>query len=393
VANEEAPAAVTGATKPRVLIADTSRSVRAVIGSHLRDRFEVREVEDGEAAWQAVLLDGNIRVLLTELGLTKVNGLDLLTRVRSSKVKRIRELPVVVMTSEEESRDRQRAAGLGVTDFITKTTQRTELVSRLEVLLKLSATREALAETQASLESARTVDPDTELLNPSFFDKQVDKLVSYARRNLSDLALICVRVELSIAPADTWEGEIEQRVKLVGRTLAASIRLEDLGTRSDRFEFCVATQSSGLSSVLRFAARLRKVLENVEAAGPGVEVWTCIGVATLSEELRRGGEELRTLAQKRALQAQTARSRRIVLGAVEGAAPGAVEGRGEDGSMDINLALALIRAGRGGEVIAHLPRLLEQLNPLLRLVRQQQELQAANHEGDSSGDKLPRIPR
>src|SRR6266436_3457127 len=199
-------------------VADTSRSVRAVIGSHLRDRFEVREAEDGEAAWQAVLLDGNIRVLLTELGLTKVNGLDLLTRVRSSKVKRIRELPVVVMTSEEEGHDRQRAAGLGVTDFVTKTAPRAELVSRLDVLLKLSATREALAETQASLESALTIDPDTELLNPQFFDKQVDKLVSYARRNLSDLALICIRVELSVSQSDTWEGEIEQRIKLVGRT-------------------------------------------------------------------------------------------------------------------------------------------------------------------------------
>ncbi len=393
MANEVPASAVAGAAKPRVLIADTSRSVRAGLASHLRDRFEVREAEDGEAAWQAVLLDGNIRVLLTELGLTKVSGLDLLTRVRSSKVKRIRELPVVVMTSEEDSHDRQRAAGLGVTDFLTKTTPRPELVSRLEVMLKLSATREALAETQASLESARTVDPDTELLNPSFFDKQVDKLVSYARRNLTDLALICVRVELSVAQAGTWEGEIEQRIKLVGRTLAASIRLEDLGTRSDRFEFCVATQTSGLSGVLRFAARLRKVLENVEAAGPGVEVWTCIGVATLSEELRRGAEELRGLAQKRAQQAQASRSRRIILGTAEGAAPGALDGRGEDGSMDINLALALIRAGRGGEVVAHLPRLLEQLNPLLRLVRQQQELQSAKNEGEDPGDKLPRIPK
>jgi two-component system cell cycle response regulator len=393
VANEVPTPTAPAAAKPRVLVADTSRSVRAVIGSHLRDRFEVREAEDGEAAWQAVLLDGNIRVLLTELGLTKVNGLDLLTRVRSSKVKRIRELPVVVMTSEEEGHDRQRAAGLGVTDFVTKTAPRAELVSRLDVLLKLSATREALAETQASLESALTIDPDTELLNPQFFDKQVDKLVSYARRNLSDLALICVRVELSVSQSDTWEGEIEQRIKLVGRTLAASIRLEDLGTRSDRFEFCVATQTNGLSGILRFAARLRKVLENVEAAGPGVEVWTCIGVATLSEELRRGAEELRSLAQKRAMQAHTARSRRIILGTAEGAAPGALDGRGEDGSMDINLALALIRAGRGGEVVAHLPRLLDQLNPLLRLVRQQQELQAAKSEGEGPGEKLPRVPR
>jgi len=376
-----------------VLIADTSRSVRAALANNLRDRFEVREAEDGEAAWQAILLDGNIRVLLTELGLTKVSGVDLLTRVRSSKVKRIRELPLVVMTAEDEGHDRQRAAGLAVTDFFPKATPRAELHARLDVLLKLSATREALAESQASLESARTVDPDTELLNLQFFDKQVDKLVSYSRRNLSDLALICIRVELSVSQNDAWDGEIEQRAKLVGRTLAASIRLEDLGTRSDRFEFCVATQSTGISGILRFAARLRKVLENVESAGPGVEVWTCIGVSTLSEELRRSAEELRALAQKRAQQAQTARSRRIILGTAEGVAPGALDGRGEDGSMDVNLALALIRAGRSGEVVAHLPRLLDQLNPLLRLVRQQQELQAAKNEGDSAGDKVPRVPR
>ncbi len=394
MANEVQTSTAAGPAKARILIADTSRSVRAALSNHLRDRFDVREAEDGEAAWQAVLLDSNIRILLTELGLAKVSGLDLLARVRSSKVKRIRELPVVVMTSEENGYDRQRAAGLGVTDFITKTTPRAELLSRLEVLLKLASTREALAETQASLESARTVDPDTELLNVPFFDKQVDKLISYARRNLTDLALICVRVELSVTQGDTWEGEIEQRAKLVGRTLAASIRLEDLGTRSDRFEFCVATQSSGLSGVLRFAARLRKVLENVEAAGPGVEVWTCIGVATLSEELRRSAEELRSLAQKRAQQAQTARSRRIILGTAEGVAPGTLDGRGDDGSMDINLALALIRAGRGGEVVPHLARLIDQLNPLLRLVRQQQELQAAKNEGDTPGEiKLPRVSR
>jgi hypothetical protein len=231
-------------------------------------------------------------------------------------------------------------------------------------------------------------------LNPQFFDKQVEKLVSYSRRSLTDVALISIRVELSMPQTETWEGEVEQRIKLVGRALAASIRLEDLGTRTDRFEFCVATQSGGLSGVLRFAARLRKVLENVEAAGPGVEVWTCIGVATLSEELRRGAEELRLLAQKRALQAQTTRSRRIILGASDGVAPGALESRPEDGSMDINLALALIRAGRPSEVIAHLARLLDQLSPLLKLVRQQHELQSQNAKTEAErNETVSRVPR
>lgn len=381
-----------GVPKARVLIADDSRIVRASITQHIRDRFEIREVTDGEAAWQAILLDASIRVVITDLTMPKVDGFELLTRVRSSKVQRIRELPVIVISGEDEVHERERAASMGATDFIQKGAGAAELISRLEVLVRLSTTREALQESQASLESARTVDPDTELLNQQFFDKQVEKLISFARRNLTDVAVICVRVELSMPQSETWEGEIEQRVKLVGRALAASIRLEDLGTRSDRFEFCVATQSSGLSGVLRFAARLRKVLENVEAAGPGVEVWTCIGVATLSEELRRGAEELRLLAQKRAQQAQSSRSRRIILGASEGVAPGALESRPDDGSMDINLALALIRAGRAGEVVPHLPRLLDQINPLLKLVRQQRELQATGPEG-ARNDDVQGVPR
>jgi diguanylate cyclase (GGDEF)-like protein len=378
--------------RPRVLVADDSRIVRASIVQHIRDRFDIREVMDGEAAWQAILLDSSIRVVITDLTMPKVDGFELLNRVRSSKVQRIRELPIVVISGEDEATERDRAAGMGATDFIQKGVAAAELLARLEVLVRLSATREALAESQASLESSRTVDGETELLNMPFFDKQVEKLISFARRNLSDVALICVRVELSLPQQETWEGEVDQRIKLVGRTLAASIRLEDLGTRSDKFEFCVATPSTGLSGVLRFAARLRKVLENVEAAGPGVEVWTCIGLSTLSEELRRSAEELRALAQKRAAQAQQNRSRRIILGTSEGVAPGAVDPKPEDGSMDINLALALIRAGRAAEVVPHLPRLLEQVAPLLKLVRQQKELQAAPAEGGNHGD-VQGVPR
>jgi diguanylate cyclase (GGDEF)-like protein len=364
-----------GGARPRILIADDSRIVRASLTQHIREKFDIREVTDGEAAWQAILLDASIRIVLTDLAMPKVDGFELLTRVRSSKIQRIRELPMIVISGEDETAERDRAAQLGATDFVQKGSGAAELVSRLEVLVKLSTTREALVESQASLESARTIDPDTELLNPQFFDKQLDKLISYARRNLSDVAIICIRVELAMPQSQSWEGETEQRMKLVGRSLAASVRLEDFATRTDKLEFCVGTQSTGLSGVLRFAARLRKVLENVEAAGPGVEVWTCIGVATLSEELRRGADELRIVAQRRAQQAQQSRSRRIILGAAEGMAPGALEGGSVEGGMDVNLALALIRAGRANEVVPHLAALIEQINPLLRLVRQQREMQ------------------
>ncbi|HYS15204.1 MAG TPA: response regulator, partial [Burkholderiaceae bacterium] len=223
VPSESKPAAA--ASKPRILIADDSRIVRASLTQHIRDRFDIREVVDGEAAWQAILLDSAIRVVITDLAMPKVDGFELIGRVRSSKVQRVRELPVIVITSADETTERERASAAGATDFLDRGIGSAELTARLEVLVRLSSTREALQETQATLESSRTVDPETELLALAFFDKQVEKLVSYARRNLSDVALISVVVELTFNTPQQSDSEIDQRAKLVGRALAASIRL------------------------------------------------------------------------------------------------------------------------------------------------------------------------
>lgn len=360
-------------------MADAGRLSRGPVGDLIRERFDIREVGDGESAWQAVLLDSSIRVIIADLATPAVRALELLARMRASKVQRIRDMPAVALSAKANSPDNQKVVTLDMTELVvgdapTAETAR-ELLLRLRVLVELSTTRDALVESRSELDSARTVDPETELLTLPAFDKQVEKLLSYSRRSLSDLAVICIRVELTMPHSESWDGEIEQRMKLVGRALAAAVRLEDLATRSDKTEFCVATPNDGMTDMLRFAARLRKVLENIEAAGPGVEVWTCIGVATLSEELRRNATELRLQAQRRAQMAQASRSRRIMLGA-DGARAGAGDPRGESGSMDIGLALALIGSGRSAEVVPHLPRLLQQLNPLIRLIRQQQQLVA-----------------
>ena len=366
--------------RPRVLLLGGAPITRGAVGEPIRERFDVREVVDAEAAWQAVLLDSSIRVVIADTMVPALRAFELLARLRASKVQRIRDLPAIALLAGGNDADSRRAVELDATELTISAAPAAdisaELLTRLRVLVELATTREALVDSRTELDSARTVDPETELLTLAAFDKQVEKLLSYARRALSDLALICIRVELNAANNQPWDGEIEQRVKLVGRALAASVRLEDLATRSDSAEFCVATQNNGMTDMLRFAARLRKVLENVDAAGPGVEVWTCIGVATLSEELRHGAIELRAQAQRRAQMAQGARSRRIMLGTSEAARASGFDPNAETGSMDISLALALIGSGRGAEVVPHLPRLIQQLNPLLRLIRHQQNLAA-----------------
>ena len=365
--------------KPRILIAHESRIARTRVAQLVRDRFDVREAADGDAAWQAMLLDATIRLVLAPPSLPKVDGCELVTRARTSRVQRLRELPVVLIGGEDEPALRERAVGLGATDVIDTEVGATALNARLDVLVRLSTTREALAESRAALESSRNVDPETNLLSASFFDRQVDKLISYSRRNVTDVAVVCICTELSLPPASNPDNDTGQRARLVGRALAEAIRLEDIATCSGENEFCIASQSDGVAGVLRFAARLRKILENADSAGAGVEVWTFIGVACLSEDMRLTAEQLRQISQKRAQQAQASRSRRIVLGAGDGAT-GEPQQRADEGTMDVNLALALIRSGRSAEVVPHLPRLVHQLRPLMALVRQQKELAQSNKE-------------
>ena len=329
-----------------------------------------------------MLLDGSIRAVVADLDLPRVDGFDLIARARGSRVKRVRELPLLILHADDAARDR--AVALGATDCMARTADLPDLVSRLELLLQLTDTRDALAETQAAIESARQVDPETNLLVPAHFERQLERLVSYSRRNITDVAVLCIAIDLTMARPAGWSGELEQRRRLLGRSLAAAIRLEDLATRLDSGELCVAAQSDGVANVLRFAARLRKVLENADVAGKGVEVWTFIGVACLSEDVQLGAEQLQQLAVKRAQQAQTARTRRIVLGAGEAAALDAGR-RADEGSMDVNLALTLIRSGRSAEVIPHLPRLVHQLRPLLALVKQEKERALANKETEVHG--------
>src|SRR5690606_16301391 len=74
-----------------------------------------------------------IQVIFTDLGMPKLNGYDLIQRIRQSENEGIRNQPVIVITgAAEEEGIRRRVLELGATDFITKPFKSTEMIARAE---------------------------------------------------------------------------------------------------------------------------------------------------------------------------------------------------------------------------------------------------------------------
>ncbi len=103
---------------------DAELSVRALRKRGLANRLRV--VEDGAEALDFLLRDGRWadrderppRVVLLDLKLPKMNGLEVLRALRSNE--RTRKIPVVIVTSSREDPDVQAAYDLGANGYVVK---------------------------------------------------------------------------------------------------------------------------------------------------------------------------------------------------------------------------------------------------------------------------------
>jgi two-component system response regulator len=103
---------------------DLEMTLRALKKHHLANR--VLAVRDGEEALDYIFARGKFegranrhpRVILLDLKLPKVDGIEVLRIIKSDE--RTKTIPVVVLTSSAEERDRIESYRLGVNSYIVK---------------------------------------------------------------------------------------------------------------------------------------------------------------------------------------------------------------------------------------------------------------------------------
>lgn len=93
-----------------------------------RDGQEAIDYLRGEGEWHA-RAPGNPAVILLDLKLPKIDGLEVLEMIRSTEA--LRSVPVVMLTSSREEQDLVRSYALGVNAYVVKPVEFNEFVEAI----------------------------------------------------------------------------------------------------------------------------------------------------------------------------------------------------------------------------------------------------------------------
>jgi len=148
----ERPAAP-DAERPLVLLADDNADMREYLTRILSQHYRVETVTNGEAALKAIARQ-TPALLLSDVMMPRVDGMELLTRLRADP--RTRSLPVILLSARAGEQAKVDALGAGADDYIVKPFTTRELVARVDAHLKIASVRgEAMESLRRSEERYR----------------------------------------------------------------------------------------------------------------------------------------------------------------------------------------------------------------------------------------------
>jgi len=130
----------------RVLVVDDELPLRRALAINLRARgYEVVLAEDGAGALR-LAADAHPDVILLDLGLPDIDGLEVIAGVRGWSA-----VPIIVLSARRVSDDKVGALDAGADDYVTKPFGMDELLARLRAALRRAgpAEEEAVVTTAA----------------------------------------------------------------------------------------------------------------------------------------------------------------------------------------------------------------------------------------------------
>ncbi|MHB1941683.1 MAG: response regulator [Acidiferrobacteraceae bacterium] len=374
----------------RILVVDDSAVIRQAINKMLRSEFDLVLAGDGESGWEQLSADSRISVLITDIEMPRLDGYAFICRVRAADDPRIRDIPIITITSAEDEETKARAYACGATDFITKPLNAAPLQARVQAYLGFDRPE---AETVAAGDD---VDELTRLYGRKAFIQQGHRLFPGGG---APVALVHLAVDGFRKLYRQHGDEIADRILVwLGRRLMAFAEQNVLLARIGGAEFAFLLPNFGREQTMSLCERIRQSFLDDPFADGGLSIplTVSLGVA-LPETSIADFDQLMRLADQRLRYAESKGGNQsgvsgleeflspeeLVLAAPEDhvslstqeleelAAQAPVPASTSDAPVpselvSVDRALALLKENRAGVLAPYLDALVGSLLPFLR---------------------------
>jgi two-component system, chemotaxis family, chemotaxis protein CheY len=119
---------------PRILIVEDSSVVQSIVKVALRRHaYELTCTANGVEALQAIARDGEPDLMLVDINMPRMNGLELLGELRAAGT--VPRVPVIIVSTEGEEEDVRRGMDAGARAYLRKPFRGDQLCALIDSVL------------------------------------------------------------------------------------------------------------------------------------------------------------------------------------------------------------------------------------------------------------------
>lgn len=269
----------------KVLLVEDYARVAGRIQTYLSDlaTVDIDDVSSGEINNENL---AKYDLFIISLSLTEIDGLRLCSHLRSTES--TRQIPILALVDEGDTKQLVRAMELGVTDYIARPIDKNELMARSKAQIRQKRYANRLRRNmQKSIEMAMT-DAVTGLYNRHFLSSHLDNLMSKENDKRKKVSLLMMDLDKFKMVNDTYgHASGDEVLHEFARRISNDIRNIDLAARFGGEEFVVVMPETNLEYAHFVAERLRRSIadEPFEISGSEepIQITVSIGLAISGE--------------------------------------------------------------------------------------------------------------
>ncbi|WP_025898846.1 sensor domain-containing diguanylate cyclase [Sneathiella glossodoripedis] len=258
------------------LIVDDSATMReqmqVLLSKYL---FKIEVAENGVEALEKVRSDDTIRLVITDYEMPKMNGFELIKKLRTFKESR--DLAIVGMSSDERDKLATDFIRFGADDFVKKGISHEEFATRISLCMdKLDLLNELMLRA--------TTDFLTKLWNRMYFMSASSTLFSSASRGQITIDVAMIDLDHFKRINDTYGHDAGDEVlREVAAALKSIIRGTDLLARMGGEEFCLLAVNVSAEHREKFFNSLREAVSELEFSfnGENVRMSASMGITSI----------------------------------------------------------------------------------------------------------------